>query len=408
MQTDAVSHQLRSVTLEGLEAIEKSEFAVEGCKNAIVCFDSSKDELITCCQSFADAVSSVSQVPEVIERFGSSNSHRIVVQFVFNACGIYATNGSKSDAFEKTFQKFKDESETDHWTYRAIANVQNFESNDLPLELDDGITLRARAFEELPALLHWGEHELNQLIQDCRNSGFGNNVLLIETRVKKTPDNFLLGGESTQLNRAAMMLLAMRLVLPGDIRIGKLFTTRLEAFNVGIGGLLSYGSSHWHPGPPYRLEASDVPRINSVYRELLSLESQPPKSNRNLRLALRAFGAIYDRLMHQADDRIVDSITALEALWKLEQELSFRLAFRTASLLAHSDDERVALYSKLKDYYTIRSRIVHGGVLSDKQEAELRVDEPLRDIVRRCLRGFLHLAVNCPDTFRHLQRSWFP
>lgn len=394
MSIDLVYDPLRALTLEGLEAIERSKFAVEGCKNAIAFFDSRKDELVTGCPSFAKAVDSVSRVPEVIERYGSLEAHRLVVQFVFNACGIYATVGDKGTAFEETFQRFKTEAETDHWIYRTVANVQNFECATLPIDLDDGISLRARSFDDLARLLHWGPSELNHLAEDWRAGGHGNNVLVVEARVKKAPDNFLLVDDGKQLGRGVRMLLAMRLVLPGDIRIGRMFAARPAVFNVGIGGLQSYGWSHWHPGPVYRLEAADVPRINGVYRDLLALESQPPKSNRNLRLALRSFAAIYDRLMHQADDRLVDAITALEALWKLDVELSFRLAFRTASLLARSDDDRVALFSKLMGYYKIRSKVVHGGGLSDEQEAELRADEPLRDIVRSCLRGFLHLAVN--------------
>jgi len=336
----------------------------------------------------------MSNVPEVINRYGSLNAHRIVVQFVFNACSIYATFGNKDAAFEETFQRFKTEAETDYWNFRAVTNVQNFECTTLPIELDGGISIRSRSFEELSALLHWGEYELNHLTEDWRHGGFGNNVMLVEARVKKEPDNFLSVSNGTQMSRVWLMLLAMRLVLPGDIRIGTLFPTRPAIFNVGIGGFLSHGYTYWHPGLVYKLEAADVPKINTVYRDLISLESQPLKSIRNLHLALRSFGAIYDRLMHQADDRIVDAITALEALWKLDVELKFKLAFRTASLLARSDDDRVALFAQLMSYYNIRSKLVHGGKLSDEQEAELRADEPLRDIVKNCLRGFLHLAVH--------------
>jgi hypothetical protein len=90
----------------------------------------------------------------------------------------------------------------------------------------------------------------------------------------------------------------------------------------------------------------------------------------------------------------VDAITALEALWGLDAELSFKLAFRTSSLLAASDDERVSIYETLSEYYKIRSKVVHGGTLTEVQEQQLREDEPLRSIVRRALRAFLHLAVN--------------
>jgi Apea-like HEPN len=394
MLIESAYNQLRALTLEGLEAIEQSEFSVAGCKNSIAFFDSKKDELITNCPSFSIALESVSKISEVVERYGSTEALRLVLQFVFNACSMYATIGDKSTAFKETFKYFKTEAETDHWVYRAIANVQNFENPSLPIELADGITLRGRSFTELEHLLHWGSSELAHLTADWRDGGGGSNVLMVESRVNKSPSNFLLVNDVQQMNKVARMLLAMRLALPGDIRIGRMFAARPTAFNVGIGGLQSYGRSYWHLGSPYKLELADIPKINSVYNNLTSLELQQPKSNRNLRLALRSFSAIYDRQMHQADDRLVDAITALEALWKLEAELTFRLSFRTSSLLASSDDERLALFSKLTDYYKIRSKIVHGGGLNDVQEAALHEDEPLRKIVRCCLRGFLHLAIH--------------
>jgi hypothetical protein len=63
-------------------------------------------------------------------------------------------------------------------------------------------------------------------------------------------------------------------------------------------------------------------------------------------------------------------------------------------LLAASDDERVSTYTTLTEYYKIRSKVVHGGSLSATQQQKLREDEPLRTIVRRALRAFVHLAVN--------------
>ncbi len=397
MSVEQLRPLLQTLTAEGLSAIESSSFAVDGCKHAIAWFDSEKDQLILDCPSYTAAAEAMATDERVITLYGGNEANRLVLQFVFNACGRFSATRDKAEAFEETLARFATEYETDHWTFRAVANVQNCETDELPADLGDGVSLRARSFEELGRLLNWGQGQLNRLGEDWRSGGGGSNILMVEVQAKKTPANFLLEDDGSQLLRAARALLAMRLVRPGDIRIGRMFAARPAVFNVGLGGLLSYGFSHWHPGPAYKLEAQDLPKIAQVYRDLLKLDTQPAKVHRNLRLALRSFGAIYDRLMHQLDDRVVDAITALEALWKLDQELSFRLAFRTASLLAHTDDERIALFSQLTNSYRIRSKIVHGGTLSDDQERELRLDEPLREIVRQCIRGFLHLAVNPGD-----------
>ena len=54
----------------------------------------------------------------------------------------------------------------------------------------------------------------------------------------------------------------------------------------------------------------------------------------------------------------------------------------------------MSIYETLSEYYKIRSKLVHGGSLTEIQERQLREDEPLRSIVRRALKAFLYLAVN--------------
>jgi hypothetical protein len=166
-------------------------------------------------------------------------------------------------------------------------------------------------------------------------------VLLLEKKVPKTPDNFLMIDDGTAYVRAARALLALRLVGAGDIRIGRLFLARPASFNVGISGMMSNGFSVWHPGPTYKLTADKIPDVKRSYQEIALLESKNDKQTRSLRLALRSFSSIYDRYLHQTEDRVLDAITALEALWRLDVELALRLSFRTSALLGNTDNERV-------------------------------------------------------------------
>ena len=54
----------------------------------------------------------------------------------------------------------------------------------------------------------------------------------------------------------------------------------------------------------------------------------------------------------------------------------------------------MSIYETLSEYYKIRSKVVHGGLLSESQNRHLLEDERLRAVVRRVIRAFLHLAVN--------------
>jgi hypothetical protein len=186
----------------------------------------------------------------------------------------------------------------------------------------------------------------------------------------------------------------MRLHGGGDGHIGRMFLNRPTAFNVGIGGGTSAGWTIWRPGTEYKLTETMIPKIRQQVDTLMKVEKQLDTSARHIGLALRSFTSIYDRLMHQGEDCVIDSITALEALWKLDSELSFRLAFRTSSLLGKTDDNRELIFETLRKYYKIRSKIVHGSTLSPNERALLQNDEPLRDIVRRTLWAFIHLLAN--------------
>jgi hypothetical protein len=102
--------------------------------------------------------------------------------------------------------------------------------------------------------------------------------------------------------------------------------------------------------------------------------------------------ATYDRWPNGNDSKLLDAVTSVEAVLGADSEISFKLAFRVASILAAIDDERAELLRLTKAFYDVRSRLVHGGSLSAKKAETLaRVDE-LRAMVRRLLCAFVLLA----------------
>ncbi|MGH2593190.1 MAG: hypothetical protein ACRDGG_06725, partial [Anaerolineae bacterium] len=54
--------------------------------------------------------------------------------------------------------------------------------------------------------------------------------------------------------------------------------------------------------------------------------------------------------------------------------------------------ERTSLFEEMADHYDTRNKIVHGASLEKKHLRIIQNDEPLRNIVRRLLVAFLHLA----------------
>lgn len=73
-------------------------------------------------------------------------------------------------------------------------------------------------------------------------------------------------------------------------------------------------------------------------------------------------------------DQLVDLATALEAALIGENEgegLTLRLCSRAAALLAQPDDPSAAIFNDVKHLYMIRSKLVHGGQISEKDLGNL-------------------------------------
>lgn len=159
----------------------------------------------------------------------------------------------------------------------------------------------------------------------------------------------------------------------------------------GIGAVLG-GGSNQIPGRQYNFDSVDVDAVRNLYHMIVRFQREHEDRLQNFSTAIRAFTSIYGRLMQQRLDRVIDGITAMEALLPTNAELSFKLAFRVAGLLGHDDASRVKYLRDMKSYYHTRSAIVHGSRVKVNDTKLINDDEPLRAILRDLLVGFLHLA----------------
>jgi hypothetical protein len=129
-------------------------------------------------------------------------------------------------------------------------------------------------------------------------------------------------------------------------------------------------------------------------------------------------------------ERIVSLATALEATLSGEKDdseaLTFKLRSRCAALLATERDSARALFEDVGALYSIRSAIVHGGAMKQKELRKLiagistiedglvetqfgvaagHAADRMREIVRRAILARLCLA-EAPDPLWPLHRSW--
>jgi hypothetical protein len=392
---DATRRALFDLVGSACDVVPPSRFSPDGSRYGIAFYDMTRDKPITEVPAFKGAVAALELDPASVIAYGRENANRLAIQFVYNTCRLVDGGADLSAAFEATWTALQAETADPNWTFAAVANINCFAYDGDVVDLGHGVTICGRSFEWLMSALRWDQGDLDRLSEDWSAGGHPSSyVLVVLTSQPKSASNLILASDGTAASLAARALLGMRLHGAGDVYVGRMFVSRPAQFNVGIGGRTSSGWTIPRFGTAYTLTGEMIPRIREQINTLLDVEQQLQTSARHIGLALRSFTSIYDRLIHQGEDCIIDAITALEALWKLDSELSFRLSFRTSSLLGKTDDDRGAIFETLRKYYRIRSKIVHGSALSAEESSLVHNDEPLRDIVRRALRAFIHLLAN--------------
>jgi hypothetical protein len=119
--------------------------------------------------------------------------------------------------------------------------------------------------------------------------------MLVEDRLEKSPDNFVLSSNPTLFCKAQRAFSALRLLAPGDIGIGRMWVGRAARFNVGLGGKDIVGHSVPSFGSEFQLTESIAAAVPAMYDALRRLETQGyVGAPGNLDLALRSFRATYD------------------------------------------------------------------------------------------------------------------
>jgi hypothetical protein len=394
----AAKSALKDLAQRVISAVAATGSPIEELRG-IAFFDPRRDAILTAQESFSTAVSAVSELPLLADRFGSAEAHRLVLQFVYGFCGRLSQAAFDETAFENTWRAFSQELEEPTWTYRGVANVRYLRGAPAAVDLGSGVTIRGRNFEELNAL-GFGEEMLNRLREDWSGPGASSFVMMVERIVPKRPDNMVQSNDPSLWENALRALRALRLLAPGEISIGRMWVIRPGHFNVGLGGLVSQGYSIPNLGREYELTNDVAESVSELCSELLQLEQAANgRSPGNLELALGSFMQTYDRWPSLPNSQLLDSITALEAVLGTETEIAFKLAFRVAGLLAGNDVERSVMLQDVKGFYDTRSRLVHGGRLNAKNQGFLtRVDE-LRSFVRRLLSSFVRMAVQGSENY---------
>jgi hypothetical protein len=141
--------------------------------------------------------------------------------------------------------------------------------------------------------------------------------------------------------------------------------------------------------PRFVFESSDAPFFLS-FVERFSTAWRNVQKYPQLDLALHR----YCKESAQYGDAI-ELMISLESLLVPEAEgIAFRLAQRVANLLGADAPSRKQLFKQIRDFYGLRSRIVHGAKIRSKEISAAQQIDALREITRRILLSVIALAID--------------
>jgi hypothetical protein len=355
-------------------------------------FDMRRDDFLLTLEKFGTTATAIKALPDFCTRFGEDAGTRALLQLVYEYFDQVGELKFDNMVFEKLWTAFTTERGIETWLCRGVANLRFFQANTMILHLGDGVSIRGRNYEDLKSL-GFDDAVIDRIIDDWSGFGASSYVLVVESTMEKKPDKLIMLDSFSPTVKAMRAVQALRLLARGAVGIGRMWVQRIAHFNFGIGGLSSAGASIPTLGNVFVWTDEVAQAYPIAYEELTKIENGGyGNAPGNLEVALRSFAATFDRYPTFQDSKLLDAITALEALLGTGTELSFRLAFRVAGLLGASDKERARLLKEMREFYDTRSRIVHGGRLNEKNRLCLQKFEELQSIVRRLLRSFVSLA----------------
>jgi hypothetical protein len=200
---------------------------------------------------------------------------------------------------------------------------------------------------------------------------------------------------------AVKLFWQLRLFKPGRLFAGETFIV-----NLGV------GNDHWetqisrrasmmsidyvtlpHESETFSIASAELPffaAFANALEPLMDSLRDPNAPFAQLQMALVLFGR------HEGmDGDLLYALTALEGLLVSDSksELAYRLSLRVANLLGTDGDSRKRIFRDMKDFYNLRSSIVHGAGfrLKAKEFARLKQVPVLREHLRRSLLSIVAL-----------------
>lgn len=256
---------------------------------------------------------------------------------------------------------------------KSLDAVVSLDLTHDPIELENGIHIRPVTEEELWQFGTAEPYYPSHTVMDIPSERWS----ILDIELQRGIDE-----KVTVVNtiREAVFV-ALRLVSSGSLQVVSL--GHQSNYGMGAFGRIIQGErrprvlGRW--GSPYVFNSEAARRLKDTWPRLRKL-----MESKDHYLRLPAQRLLDGGGRGRMDDAIIDYAIGLEALLTegIVDELKYRFALRGATILSWDSGDTQPVFEKLRRFYDVRSKIIHGGSVTQEQLSDVRSDGEafLRDI----------------------------
>lgn len=275
-------------------------------------------------------------------------------------------NGHKTiDAFRTTLSKFHNHLNRDSKYAIYITPLYNMKWSFSKIALSPNLYIREITDREYSKIVRLDRAVMKDIAQYQRRLKF-----VLVCRMTGTASKQLL---QEAISTYVLVLNTLRLFKEGDAQFGRVYEIESESMDVGkIESLPSYYENPVACKEVF-LSKTDVHKFELFYDKMIKTLKDPKKSE-FLYNAINRFGMAYQH--RTPTNKIIDYVIALESLLTDSPgESTLKLAHRTASIYANTDDERVDTWDFIRHVYNFRSGIIHSS-----KERRIKIQSSIMDV----------------------------
>lgn len=206
--------------------------------------------------------------------------------------------------------------------------------------------------------------------------------------------------ESVKLANSFVALL--RLFKEKDLRVENYFSSLASLF---VPSAISYsGNLTSYAGEEYSLvDRKEIGRLRTFYARIFPTLLEPKSLPIHIQIGIEYFNSSFQKI--KPHERFIDLMIALDALFGVKYETTYRVPLRVACFLEKEPSTRIEIKNKIEEILKLRGGLFHGDIHPQTKEQEIEsARNYLENIVRKSLVRLLtlfstgHLGTDYKDT----------